>query len=152
MRNLRKKVWIHRFQTHLVLRIAFYFICYQVAVWCLVFIEQALSVPLGQMIGPFGLNTCFLFMTLIVVGLGILFTYDALIFAHSIVGPLYRLRQAIKALAEGQELRPIAFRKGDFLQELAGEFNDMVKALEQRGAVRMKDPAPKKDEGRPVTV
>ena len=39
------------------------------------------------------------------------------------VGPVLRLRGAMKELAEGQQTRPLAFRDNDFWQELAQDFN-----------------------------
>ncbi len=67
--------------------------------------------------------------------LAALFIYDAILFAHRIVGPLYRLRVTMRAITEGKELGLMQLRKDDFLQELKDEFNEMLRALEQRGAV-----------------
>ena len=48
---------------------------------------------------------------------------------------------ACQAIREGDEVELIRLRKDDYLQELRDEFNDMLKALEQRGAVAVKAPA-----------
>jgi len=63
---------------------------------------------------------------------------DAMHFTHRIVGPLYRFRQAIKAVASGEEVALVCLRKGDYLLEMKDDFNEMLKALEQRGAVVLK--------------
>jgi sensor histidine kinase YesM len=152
VREKRKKIWIDRFQTILFLRIAFYFAFYQIAVWSLVLIEQRLSVTLDGILGPRGTSYCFLLLTGIVVGVGFMFTYDAVVFTHRIVGPLYRVRQAVKAVAAGEEQEPMTLRKGDYLQELKDDFNEMLEALEGRGAGVLKKPATAQDRAKAVSV
>jgi nitrogen fixation/metabolism regulation signal transduction histidine kinase len=138
MSEKRKKVWIDRFQTHLFWRIAAYFVFYQVAVWSLVAVEHALSAPVDAMLGQAASRACFLFLALAVVVLGVVFIYDAVVFTHRIVGPLYRLRQVVRAVAAGEELELITLRKGDYLQEFKDDFNAMLERLEERGAVVLK--------------
>jgi nitrogen fixation/metabolism regulation signal transduction histidine kinase len=70
--------------------------------------------------------------------LGLLFIYDAMRLAHRIVGPLYRFRKTIQAINAGEELDLMALRKDDFLQDMKDDFNEMLKVLEQRGAVVLK--------------
>ena len=50
--------------------------------------------------------------------LGILFILDAVKLTHRVVGPLYRFRKTIQALAAGEEVDPVTLRKDDFLQEM----------------------------------
>jgi nitrogen fixation/metabolism regulation signal transduction histidine kinase len=151
MKEQRKKIWIDRFQTLLFLRIAFYFLFYQVAVWSLVLIEQRVSTLLQTMTDPAGATRCLLILTLAVMAIGALFIYDAVKFTHRIVGPIYRLRQAMRAVAAGEGLKPITLRQNDLLQELKDEFNAMVRALEQRGAVPAGPEAPQ-DQRQAVSV
>jgi methyl-accepting chemotaxis protein len=138
VRQKRKKIWIDRFQTTLCVRIAFYFILYQVAVWSLIVIERNIYNVLEAVQGPEVAARCFLFLGGAIVVLGLLFLYDALKLAHRLVGPLYRFRQALKAVAEGDEVELMRLRQGDYLHELKDDFNDMLTALEQRGAVVLK--------------
>ncbi|HVX63523.1 MAG TPA: hypothetical protein VHC19_23075 [Pirellulales bacterium] len=56
--------------------------------------------------------------------------YDIIVVTHRLVGPLLRLRGAMRRLANGETVEPIRFRKGDFWQEFADEFN-AVAALVQ---------------------
>jgi hypothetical protein len=51
----------------------------------------------------------------------------------------------------GEEVDLITLRKADFLQEFKDEFNDMLRALEQRGAVTVKA-ADRPDPKQPVPV
>jgi methyl-accepting chemotaxis protein len=138
VRNQRKKIWIDRFQTYLSVRIAAYCVLYQVAVWTLVGIERSIFSALEGILGPEVARGCFLFLACAVVFLGVLFVYDAVTFAHRIVGPLYRFRKTLKAITAADELDLVTLRKGDFLQEMRDDFNEMIRALEQRGAVTVK--------------
>jgi hypothetical protein len=48
---------------------------------------------------------------------------DVLKLSHRWVGPIFRLRASMQALNRGEAVPPIRFRKSDFWQELAGDFN-----------------------------
>jgi len=48
---------------------------------------------------------------------------DAVKFSNRFAGPIYRLRNALKAAAAGDPVRPIQFRDGDFWHDLAESFN-----------------------------
>jgi hypothetical protein len=152
MKEKRNKVWIDRFQTSLVLRIALYFILYQFTVWSLVILEHSISRGVEMLLGEGAAWYSSFFLTSVVVVLGILFIYDALHFAHRLVGPLYRFRQTVKAITAGDELRLVNLREGDFLQELKDDFNEMLQALEQRGALVLKSPEAKQRSGETQAV
>ena len=134
MRNKRKKIWIDRFQTRLSLCIGFYFALYQIAIWALIVIERHIVVNLEMVLGPGGWVFNAL-LTGIVVGLGVLFMYDAVRLSHRIVGPLYRFRKTIQAIKAGEGIDLVTLRQGDFLQEMKDELNEMIKVLEARGAL-----------------
>jgi hypothetical protein len=76
-----------------------------------------------------------------IVTLGVLFICDALRLAHRVVGPIFRFRQAIQAVTAGGEVELVGLRQDDFLQDLKTEINDMLRALEQRGAITLKKAA-----------
>jgi nitrate/nitrite-specific signal transduction histidine kinase len=56
---------------------------------------------------------------------------DFLRLSHRWVGPIYRLRTSLQALNPGEAVKPLAFRDGDFWQELAGDFNQMADELKR---------------------
>jgi len=141
MREKRKKVWIDSFQTRLCLRIGLYFLLYQVFVWAIAVICRRVMTELGSALGEVAAFYCLSFVVIAVVLVGLFFIYEAVVFTHRIVGPLYRFRQTIKAVTSGEEVPLIRLRKGDYLLEMKDDFNEMLKALEQRGAVVLK-PAP----------
>jgi hypothetical protein len=133
----RSKIWIDKFQTALSVRLAMYFVLYQVAVWCLYLIDARIS-ALGESLGWPAVGT--VLVPVVAIGLGVLFIYDAVKEAHRTVGPLYRFRKTIQSITAGEEVPLIKLRQGDHLQELKEELNAMLQALEQRGAVTLKVP------------
>jgi hypothetical protein len=151
MREQRKKIWIDRFQTQFCLRIAIYFSLYVVAVWAVIAIQLNLD-DLAQRLGPTPSIFARLVTWLSVVVVAAAFTYDTVKYTHRIVGPLYRFRKTILAITAGEEVRLISLRKGDFLTDMRDEFNEMLKALEQRGAVTLKNSAAKAEQNQPVPV
>lgn len=153
MREKRKKIWIDRFQTYLAFRIAFFFVFYQVIVWAIVLLERNILATLHAILGQGAvLYGVFLFLAAIVVMVGFLFIYEAVKFTHRIVGPLYRFRKAIQAVTAGETIPLLTLREGDFLQDMKDEFNEMLKLLEQRGAVVVKSTEATKAKGQPVSV
>ena len=61
--------------------------------------------------------------------------YDTLRLSHRFVGPVYRLRKAIRSLTAGEEIRPIRLRRGDFWKDVIADFNvlaEQVNAMRKR--------------------
>jgi hypothetical protein len=152
MKEKRRRIWIDRFQTLLFLRIALYFILYQLAVWSLFAIGSSLSEVAGRMAGQSIGTYTFLFASLVILLLGGLFICDAIILTHRIVGPIYRFRKMVQAVTAGGEVDRMGLRKGDFLHELKDEFNEMLVALEQRGAIVIKSREPARQKDQAVSV
>jgi hypothetical protein len=55
---------------------------------------------------------------------------DIVRFSHRFVGPMYRLKWAMNSLAEGQPVRRVSFREGDFWIEFADSFNRVLERLQ----------------------
>ncbi|HEY1602305.1 MAG TPA: hypothetical protein VGG64_22075 [Pirellulales bacterium] len=55
-----------------------------------------------------------------------LILFDVVRISNRFVGPVYRLRQSMRRLVRGEEVRPIKFREGDFWQTFADEFNSIL--------------------------
>jgi sensor histidine kinase YesM len=150
VKEKRKKIWIDRFQTQLFLRTTMYFLVYQACVWAMVSIERSLHPGLLRTLGPEPASFVFLFLVAIALFIGFLFTWDAIHHAHRIVGPLYRFRKTIQAIKNGEEVELIVLRKGDMLLEMRDDFNEMLKALESRGAIIIKSSEAKTSTNQPV--
>jgi hypothetical protein len=56
---------------------------------------------------------------------------DTLRLSNRLVGPLVRLRDGMRRLARGEQVKPIHFRTGDFMEDLADEFNQLAEATER---------------------
>jgi methyl-accepting chemotaxis protein len=56
--------------------------------------------------------------------------YDIISLSNRFTGPLFRLRRSMRALANGEEVKPIRFRDGDFWQGLAEEFNAVLERMQ----------------------
>jgi nitrogen fixation/metabolism regulation signal transduction histidine kinase len=57
------------------------------------------------------------------------FIVDTIKLSHRFAGPIYRLRNVIRAIAHGEKYQPLKFREMDFWQDLAEDFNEMVERL-----------------------
>jgi hypothetical protein len=136
----RKKIWIDTFQTRLMIRVIAYCVLYQAMVWLLmafsqrmfVFLEVLLQEPLPTGTWPPTIVVLVLLTPLLVL--------DALRFAHRLVGPLYRFRQTMKALVDGEPVQRIRLRKGDCLEDFRDEFNRLLDTLEAKGLVVLESP------------
>jgi hypothetical protein len=140
VREKRKKIWIDRFQFYLAARLATYFVLYQVALWALYFIDARLN-ALGESVGQTAAAYGFYLTPVMTLGLGLLFIYDTARLTHRVVGPLYRFRKTIQAVTAGGEVPIVGLRDGDYLLEMRDDFNEMLRALEARGAITIKEPA-----------
>jgi nitrogen fixation/metabolism regulation signal transduction histidine kinase len=68
-------------------------------------------------------------------------------FSHKLAGPLYRFEKACHSIIDGNYTENITLRKGDEMQNLAGLFNEMIKATRDRmKSLRDVDDKNKKEE------
>jgi nitrogen fixation/metabolism regulation signal transduction histidine kinase len=73
-----------------------------------------------------------------------LVAWDVIRLSNRFVGPILRMRRAMKALAQGEQVQPIAFREGDFWREFAGDFNAVAERLQ--GTSLFESDCPSSDE------
>jgi nitrogen fixation/metabolism regulation signal transduction histidine kinase len=144
MRNQRKRIWIDGLQTRLAVRLLFYAVVYQAAIWVIIWVlekswQYTAVISQEPQRTPFGVLAI-----LTVLGLMGLMTFDMVRFVHRFVGPLYRFRQTVKTIAAGEPVRMVHLRKDDFLKDFMADFNEMLKVLEQKGLVviQNRDAAP----------
>jgi hypothetical protein len=134
MGNQRKQIWVHRFQSGLFFRIAAYWLIYRLTEWNFLFIwrlvQEGAQDPLEQY-RRFFLDY---WPGLLVFAVLVPFlAWDAVKFAHRLVGPLVRFQKAMRAVAAGEPVRPVELREGDYLGEVQDDFNHMLENLHQRG-------------------
>ena len=125
---VRRQIFIHGpIQGALLSRIALY--------WLLCMFIQALlimllSVGSGPTADPYQQTQQFWWhVKLVLVSSGLtlpLLMLDIIKLSHRWVGPIYRLKTAMQALAMGETVPPLTFRAGDYWQDLAGDFNAVL--------------------------
>jgi methyl-accepting chemotaxis protein len=153
MREERKKVWVDDFQTKLLWRTFSYWLVYTLALWNLLFgwwlLHQEAGNPLEQY-----LEFSWEFYPALIAFLVVfpVLAYDALKFSHRLVGPLYRFRKTMQAIAAGEPVRLIKLREDDFLTEMRDDFNQMLEALQRKGipAIKPADPEDKNQQRQPA--
>lgn len=75
---------------------------------------------------------------------------DIIRLSNRFVGPFLRLRRAMRALARGERVRPLQFRRGDFWCEFADEFNALAARVQSSNPATK--PAPAEPERSPAEV
>ena len=135
----RKRIWIDPFQTGLLLRIAGYLVVCLIAVWAF----MAICDQLTHGVEAAGGEWPFLSSNLVRIILALLvvmppLALDAVRFAHRLVGPIYCFRRVVRAVAAGEPVSLVQLRKDDLLVDFRDEFNQMLKALEEKGLVVLK--------------
>jgi hypothetical protein len=147
MREERKKIWIHAFQTKMLIRIGVYWLIYLLTLWNFLFVWRLIQEGPGNLLEQYSrfvqdyYPPLILFLALLPIA-----ALDAVRFAHRLVGPLVRVRRALRDLADGQAIPPVKFREGDYLSELRDDFNAMLEAFQRRGVPVLKPAEPAKED------
>jgi len=140
----RKRIWIDECQTKLTKRIAGYLVLFLVVLINFLFAwrlwQEGPGNPMEQFVRmlyeylPVGI--CLVLLVPVMA-------WDAIRFSHRLVGPLVRFRRTMQEVAQGEPVRPIKLREGDYLLDLRDDFNEMLEALQRRGIPVLKpsDPA-----------
>jgi hypothetical protein len=130
-----------------------YWLIYQVSLWNLVFVWRLLHEGPGNLLEQYA-QFCRDYAPALVGSLALLpiLAWDAVKFAHRLVGPVHSLRKTLRTMAAGEPVRPVRLRQGDFLTELRDDFNTMLEAFQRRGVPVLKpaDPAAPDQERQPA--
>lgn len=86
--------------------------------------------PLGQVFHDTWWNYSPLLLALIF--LVPVFVYDAIRMSYRVAGPIHRLREVIRSLAEGTQSSKVEFRDDDFWKEMAGDLNRVIDRVRQQ--------------------
>jgi len=152
MSNRRRRIWIDRLQTYLFLRMVAYCVILLVGLLAAERLGRHLFAAVEYMTGS-GWNLFYsLPVNLTLVCLLAIYVVDMLRFTHRFAGPIYRFRKTIQAISRGEPVDLVRLRKGDFLTEMRDEFNEMLKALEERGLVVVKSEDEKSEQEAPQPV
>jgi len=137
--NDRKRIWIDRFQTELTMRIVAYLVLFLFVFLNFLFAGRLLYEGPKNLVAQFfamlydygAVIICLVFLAPFLV-------WDAVRFAHRLVGPLTRFRATMSSIAEGDPVNLVKLREGDYLTEFRDEFNTMLESLERRGVAILK--------------
>ena len=147
MSEVRKKVWIDSFQTKLSLRIGGYLVVFLIVFCNLLFIWKMIDEgpldPVQQFLDTMRSNMPVIVCLIVLVPV---MAWDMIRFSHRLVGPLVRFRKTMRAIADGEAVRPIQLRDGDYLTELRDDFNQMLEELQKRGVEVIKPEDPVKNQ------
>lgn len=153
MREERKKIWVDTFQTQLTLRIGGYLVLFFVVFFNLLYAWRMLWEgpvdPWGQFLETLQTNAPALVLLLVLVPV---MAWDSVRFTHRLVGPMVRFRKTMQAIADGEPVRPIKLREGDYLTDLRDDFNRMLEELQRRGVPVIKPVDPAADENAKKTA
>jgi methyl-accepting chemotaxis protein len=133
-REDRKKVWVDQFQTRLFTRLCAYLAIYLFCLVNLLFVWRLIGEGPGNPLAQYAGVLVDYAPALIILAVMLPFlAYDAIRFSHRLVGPLARIRDVMEAVANGDPVRIIKLRDGDFPIELRDDFNRMLEALQKHG-------------------
>jgi len=144
----RKKTFVDpRVQGSLVRRLIYHWVAFLAVSSAMAFFLQVLTNPFESMSthfqnlwwthGPFLLVMVFLLPV---------FVLDTIRLSHRFAGPIYRLRQTIRSIAQGKPTQRLKFRDFDFWQGLAGDFNQMVDRLSNHEVEMLDNEGPEASE------
>lgn len=77
-------------------------------------------------------SSLILILTLWQIGFTALVFIVCIFFSHKIAGPMYKLQKFLRSKKDGIESGKLFFRKGDYFQEVADDFNDVFDELEEQ--------------------
>lgn len=140
MHEKRRKIWIDASQTKIMVRVALYLMLMQATVVCAALIADQFFTNVSQGLGPGFARLGLIFVAIVLVVPSALFIYDVLKTVHRIVGPVYRFRKTLQAIANGEEVSLVRLRKGDYLLEMQDDMNALIEVLAERGVIRLKTP------------
>ena len=138
----RTRFWIDPFQTKLFYRVGMYWLIYTITLFNLLFAWRLVKHGSDDLWGQF-VATIYenipLFVGFVIAAPWI--ALDAVRFANRLVGPLFRIRKTMHSVTANEPVRPIRLRQDDFLTDMKDEFNAMLEALAERGAVQREQDA-----------
>ncbi|MBI2480059.1 MAG: hypothetical protein HYV60_15950 [Planctomycetia bacterium] len=160
MRIKRNRLYVDRgVQGALVRRVATYWVVCSWGIFCVlagfpIGVTLAIGASNGPTVSSLLLQSWLDFWPSLLASLLVLpiIVWDLLRLSHRFVGPMIRLRNAMRDLASGKQVRPISFREGDFWCEFAEEFNRVAARMEAAKLVAVQGQTCDIDEEETVAV
>lgn len=130
MANARGKLYVDKkVQGALAWRIVFHwFVFFILSLICLFTLEYFMGDPNLSFSGHMAvLWQKYAFFVLLMICIVPSFVYDSMKLSNRFAGPMVRLKESIRELADGETVKELKFRDGDFWQDVSSEFNRMAK-------------------------
>ncbi|MCR9295417.1 MAG: hypothetical protein NXI32_22085 [bacterium] len=134
MSHSRKRVLVDQsVQGALAKRICFHWVVFfLLSLLCLFSLEYFLGDPTLTLGGHLSvLWNKYGFFLLLMVAIIPSFVYDTLKLSNRFAGPMIRIKQSIRKLADGEAVSELKFRDGDFWCDVSDDFNRMVQRVNQ---------------------
>ena len=132
-KQVRKRLFVDpKVQGALVLRVVLYWVVCLITISLMLLCWRVLHGPSRMFYTHFdamwfhygpALVASLLLLPLVIV--------DVVRVSNRFAGPLVRLRRCMRALARGEDVKPIQFREGDFWREFADEFNAVLARVQR---------------------
>lgn len=129
----RKKLFVDRaVQGALLTRVAVYWALCLTAATAMMLVWRILTGPARLFYTHFDEMWFYYAPAVVVLTLLLPFLlFDTVRVSNRFVGPILRMRRTVREAAAGRHVAPIHFRKDDYWQEFADEFNQLIAELQQ---------------------
>jgi hypothetical protein len=136
VKRLRKHLLVDpKIQGTLVIRVLLYWALGLIGMMMMLLFWRTLVGPAGRFHSHFDEMWFYYEPALVASALLLpLVVMDVLRFTNRMIGPLVRVRRAMRALARGEYVEPVEFRGSDYWKEIADEFNAVRQRVLASGA------------------
>lgn len=134
----RRRYFVNSFQTRFLANQAVYLVAlvallYGAAVWPLLGAVHDLELPLAERAENAQLLLFLHARVLpVLIPLTLLFLLHSVRITHRVAGPIYRFREVMKEVADGDLSTRVILRERDYLEEEVGQLNEMLERLNSR--------------------
>jgi signal transduction histidine kinase len=103
---------------------------YPVIIYDFFNLVSAISPEVGRNVAA-AQNDLILYLVLIQIVITLLVFVIFIFFTHKIAGPLFKLKNHLSGIREGNAITQLSFRNGDYFQDVAEEVNIFLETIEE---------------------
>ncbi len=93
--------------------------------------EMILAHPeLASAVKDYKANLIMIMLPIQLVFIGVVFIFMIFV-THKIAGPMYKLKEHLAGIREGEEARPLTFRQGDYFEDVAEEVSRYIATVRE---------------------
>lgn len=91
--------------------------------------EMVLVYPqMAEVVREYRVNIIYIMLPIQFVFLGLVFLL-MIFLTHKIAGPMYKLKEHLISIREGEDIRPLSFRQGDYFHDVADEVTQFLESV-----------------------